>query len=51
MLLLVSGFMPFVAASARATITPAEPIEMTPIFFPLMSSMVSIGLGSGTAIP
>ena len=43
--------MPFVVASARATITPADAIEVTPIFLPLRSVKLWTGLSSGTAMP
>ena len=47
----LSGSMPFVVASARATITPAEAIEVTPIVLPFRSLKLLIGLSSGTAMP
>ncbi len=41
-----SGFMPACLTRARATITPAEAIEVTPIFLPLRSVMDLTGLSS-----
>jgi len=34
----LSGLKPLVVASARATITPADAIEVTPIFLPFKSA-------------
>jgi hypothetical protein len=43
--------MPAPAASARATCTPAEPLETTPTFFPLRAVIYWTGLSAGTATP
>ena len=42
---------PFAVASARAMMTPAEAIEVTPIFLPFRSANDLIGDSSGTAMP
>ena len=49
-LMSVSGFRPDVAASARAMITPADAMLVTPIVLPLRSESFWIGLSAGTAI-
>ena len=43
--------MPLVEASARAMSTPADPMAMTPIFFPLRSENLCTELSAGTAMP
>ena len=47
----LSGSSPACLASARATITPPDAIEMTPIRLPLRSAIVFAGLSLGTAMP
>jgi len=46
-----SGFQPWVAARARAMMTPADAIEVTPMRLPLRSAKRLIGLSAGTTIP
>jgi hypothetical protein len=47
----VSGSRPAALASARARMTPAEAIDVTPIFLPLRSAIDLTGLSAGTAMP
>ncbi len=51
MLMSLSGSKPAVAARARAMITPADDMEMTPMLLPLRSVIFWTGLSAGTAIP
>ena len=51
MLTSVSGLSPAAATCARATITPAEAMLVTPMVLPLSSAAFWMGLSAGTARP
>ena len=51
MLTSVSGSRPAAATWARATMTPADAMLVTPMVLPLRSAWRLIGLSAGTAMP